>query len=137
MVNSLLNRWQDLNPREQWIVGAGGLFAVVLACYFMVIEPLQKHSQRLNQIADKQSQQLVAMQSMAEDLLSAQSQDSAEKLLQPYLVVQQQLPSGGKMSQTGTVPTDKALDWLPQLASQGKVRYVANDNGIKIYFWEQ
>lgn len=135
MVKAGQRYWQSLNPRERRVLTWGGLFAVIFIGYFWIIEPLQQETQRLNHIADKQSQQLAEMQTMAEQLLATTETTSAETLLKPYLAMQQTLPSGEKLSRTGSVPTEQAMTWLPQLAEQGKVRYTTSKNGVNIEFW--
>jgi general secretion pathway protein M len=57
--------WDSLQPRERWLVGSGGLLAVLLLGYALLWQPFQRDLRQLRQSVAAQRQDLAWMQQAA------------------------------------------------------------------------
>ena len=74
MKRTLLNFWHGLQPRERWMVGGGGLFAVLLLSHQLVWQPWQNAIDYMEESVVNHRINLVWMQQQAEQLQSGNVQ---------------------------------------------------------------
>lgn len=87
MKEKLMNYWQNLQPREQKILLAGGVFLVVFLLYLMV-DASAGRSIRMAQQLDKEQKLLVWMQPVVAQVLAARHQEVGEKVSAQNLLPQ-------------------------------------------------
>ncbi|MFY9259478.1 MAG: type II secretion system protein M [Gallionella sp.] len=134
--------WQNLLPRERWIMAGGGgvLLVALLYAYFWL--PLHQQRQKLQEILPRMRLQATQLQTARDEVLRLKTQVGTGA--QSNLPLQQRLTASAtaqgltllKVDMTGEqsavlvlddVAFDEGLRWLHVLQTQQGLRLVAGD----------
>ncbi|MDX1657122.1 MAG: type II secretion system protein M [Candidatus Competibacteraceae bacterium] len=138
--------WNQLNARERWLVGIGGVITFLLLLYLLVWEPFQASLTQLRKDVEARRDDLAWMQQASVELrrLAASSPnaqtpatsqgsllvrvDQSARQAQLGEAVTRVEPQGGNQVRIWLeeAPFDRVVQWLDTLAGQG----VAVDDAI-------
>ncbi len=134
--------WQNLLPRERWIMAGGGGVLLVALLYAYLWLPLHQQRQKLQEILPRMRLQATQLQTARDEVLRLKTQVGTGA--QSNLPLQQRLTASAtaqgltllKVDMTGEqsavlvlddVAFDEGLRWLHVLQTQQGLRLVAGD----------